>query len=36
VAERDIGGLPDRRQVDRGIPREKQPDVVVDCLAADG
>jgi hypothetical protein len=36
VAEGDVDGLPDRCQVDRGVPGEEQSDVVVDRLAADG
>jgi hypothetical protein len=36
VAKRDLGGLADRREVDRRIPGEQQPDVIVDRQAGRG
>jgi hypothetical protein len=33
MPERDVGRLADRREVDRLVPGEKQPDMVVDRAA---
>jgi hypothetical protein len=34
VTDRHLGGIADRGEVDRGVPRDEEPDVAVDRAAA--